>query len=49
MSSVQDFKGIYASKIGSLEADRNDIEFDDVQTGEYPQQKIFIKNNTKKD
>ena len=48
VSSVQDFKGTYVSKIGSLEADRNDIEFDDVHTGEYPQQKIFIKNNTKK-
>lgn len=48
VSKIQNFSGNYDTKIGLLSADTNNIEFDDVNIGEMPQQKIHIKNNTKK-
>ncbi|MGN1376605.1 MAG: DUF1573 domain-containing protein [Prevotella sp.] len=39
----------YKYKIGDLLTDKNDIEFDDVNKGETPIQKIRVKNNSGKD
>lgn len=43
---VVDFGGGYDFALGSIKADRNDLEFDDVNRGERPQQKIHILNTT---
>lgn len=41
-----DFTGSFAHKIDGLLVDKNDVEFDDVNRGDYPVQLIHIKNNT---
>ena len=41
---VQDYSGDYPYKIGTLLADRNTLEFNDVNNGETPQLKIHIRN-----
>lgn len=41
---VVDFGGGYDFNLGSIKADRNDLEFDDVNRGDRPQQKIHIFN-----
>lgn len=43
---VVDFGGDYDFTLGDLKADRNDLEFDDVNRGERPQEKIHIFNST---
>lgn len=46
VEEVADFSGDYPYTLGQLLADKNDIEFDDVNKGECPQQKIHIRNNS---
>lgn len=46
VEEVVDFSGDYPYTLGSLLADKNDLEFDDVNKGERPQQKIHIRNNS---
>jgi len=41
---VVDFVGNYPFKLGTLMADKNNIEFDDVNSGDRQQQKIHIRN-----
>lgn len=41
---VKDYSGDYPYKIGTLLADRNTLEFNDVNNGETPQLKIHIRN-----
>lgn len=43
---VVDYGGDYGFTLGNIKADRNDLEFDDVNRGERPQQKIHIFNST---
>ncbi len=43
---VVDFGGSYDFMLGDIKADCNNLEFDDVNRGERPQQKIHIFNNT---
>ncbi len=43
---IVDFSGAYPFKLGSLLADKTDLEYDDVNRGELPQQKIHIRNTT---
>ena len=43
---VVDFGGGYDFALGSIKADHNDLEFDDVNRGDRPQQKIHIFNST---
>lgn len=42
---LTDFTGKYDFTIGSVRTDKNDIEFDDVNKGEKPEQKIHFINN----
>lgn len=44
VEEVVDYVGNYPFKMGSLLTDKNDIEFDDVNSGDRPQQKIHIRN-----
>ena len=44
LSEVVDFSGQYPFEFGDLRADRNDIEFDDVNKGDRPVQEIYIRN-----
>lgn len=46
VSESSDFNGNFAHKVGGLLVDKNDVEFDDVNRGDYPVQLIHIKNNT---
>lgn len=46
VSETVDFQGNYNCQIGELKADKNDIEFDDVNRGDRPVQKIYILNTT---
>lgn len=43
---VVDFAGNYPFSLGGILADKNEIEFDDVNSGDRPQQKIHIRNNS---
>lgn len=43
-----DYNGNFQYKVGELMVDKNDVEFDDVNRGDYPVQLIHIKNNTGK-
>lgn len=45
---VKNYTGNYPKKIGSLLADNDVIEFDDVNKGERPVQRIHVMNNTTK-
>ena len=42
---LTDFTGLYDFTLGSVRTDKNDIEFDDVNLGEKPVQKIHIINS----
>lgn len=42
---LTDFTGLYDFTLGSVRADKNNIEFDDVNLGEKPVQKIHIINS----
>jgi len=42
---LTDFTGLYDFTLGSVRADKNNIEFDDVNLGETPVQKIHIINS----
>lgn len=44
VGEIADFKGEYAFQLGTLATDANDIEFDNVNRGDRPFQKIHIKN-----
>ena len=46
VDEVVDFSGTYPFTIGDVSAEKNDIEFDDVNRGDHPVQKVHIKNNT---
>lgn len=43
---VVGYSGAYDYRLGDISADCNDIEFDDVNSGEQPQKKIHILNTT---
>lgn len=40
------FRGEYPFQIGGLKADANDLEFDDVNRGDMPIQKIYLRNES---
>ena len=42
---LTDYTGVYDFTLGSVRADKNNIEFDDVNLGEMPSQKIHIINS----
>lgn len=46
VSDIEEFCGVYDYKLGELDVDRTSIEFDDVNRGDMPVQKIQIRNNT---
>ena len=46
VAEVVDYGGNYNFMLGSIKADCNDIEFDDVNRGDRPQKKIHIFNTT---
>ncbi|HEY9550709.1 MAG TPA: DUF1573 domain-containing protein, partial [Prevotella sp.] len=46
VDEIVDFEGDYPVMLGTLKADRNDIEFDDVNRGDRPLQKIHLYNGT---
>lgn len=46
VEEANDFTGNFAYKVGGLMVDKNDVEFDDVNRGDYPVQLIHIRNNT---
>ncbi|MBM6993709.1 MAG: DUF1573 domain-containing protein [Prevotella sp.] len=45
VGEIVDFQGEYPYQMGDLAVDANDIEFDNVNRGDHPFQKIHIKNN----
>lgn len=46
VEDASEFDGSFSHNVGGLLVDRNDVEFDDVNRGDYPVQLIHIKNNT---
>ena len=46
VEEANDFTGNFSYKVGGLMVDKNDVEFDDVNRGDYPVQFIHIRNNT---
>lgn len=46
VDEISDFTGTFEHKIDGMMVDKNDVEFDDVNRGDYPVQLIHIKNNT---
>lgn len=46
VEEANDFTGNFKHTVGGLLVDKNDVEFDDVNRGDYPVQLIHIKNNT---
>lgn len=46
VEEASSFAGNFTHKVGGLMVDKNDVEFDDVNRGDYPVQLIHIKNNT---
>lgn len=46
VEEASDFAGSFSHKVGGLLVDKNDVEFDDVNRGDYPVQLIHVKNNT---
>ena len=46
VEKANDFTGNFSYKVGGLMVDKNDVEFDDVNRGDYPVQLIHIRNNT---
>lgn len=49
VDKITDFSGIYDFTLGSLRAEKNNIEFDDVSLGEMPSQNIHIVNSGTED
>lgn len=47
VQSISDFAGKYTYTIGSFNADKNEVEFDNVNRGDRPVQKLYIRNNGK--
>jgi len=43
-AEVEDFAGDYPFEFGNLRADKNNLEFDDVNKGDKPVQQIYIRN-----
>lgn len=43
-----EYTGNFQYKVGGLMVDKNNVEFDDINRGDYPVQLIHIKNNTGK-
>ncbi len=48
VEKIIDFSGEYPYKLGDVLVDKNEIEFDDVNSGDMPMQKIHIMNNSTK-
>jgi hypothetical protein len=46
VDEIVDFSGDYPFTVGSVRTDKNDIEFDDVNRGERPFQKIHLMNSS---
>ena len=46
LTEVKDYSGIYPFSMGSLLADKNVLEYDDVNRGDHPEQIINILNNS---
>lgn len=46
MADVDEFNNVFDYKVGELEVDRASVEFDDVNVGDRPVQKIHIRNST---
>ncbi len=46
MADLQDFSGSYPHNYNGLLADKNELEFDDVNKGDMPVQEIHIMNNS---
>lgn len=46
VDKIRDFKGEYPFTIGSIIADKNDLEFDNVNRGELPVGQIHLYNNS---
>lgn len=46
VEEMVDYAGTYPVKLGTISADLNDLEFDDVNWGDQPQKKIHILNNS---
>ena len=46
VDELNDFGGSFDHTVGGLMVDRNNVEFDDVNRGDYPVQLIHIRNNT---
>ena len=46
VEEANDFTGNFSYKVGGLMVDKNDVEFDDVNRGDYPVELIHIRNNT---
>ena len=46
VSEIKDFVGEYPYRLGDLQVDRDNIEFDDVNQGDRPLAKIHVKNET---
>ncbi len=45
LAEVADYTGSYPYEYGSLRADRNELQFDDVNKGDTPELKIYIHNS----
>ena len=48
VDKIVDFSGEYPFVLGNVKTDKNNIEFDDVNSGDVPEQKIHIMNNSPK-
>ncbi|WP_315403966.1 DUF1573 domain-containing protein [Hoylesella saccharolytica] len=48
VEEVSDYSGNYPFKLGDIQAEKNNIEFDDVNRGDRPSQKIHIMNTSSK-
>lgn len=46
LSEIKDYSGVYPYAMGELLADKNVLEFDDVNKGDHPEQEIHILNNS---
>lgn len=46
LSELKDYSGTFPYTMGDLLADKNVLEFDDVNKGDHPEQEIHILNNT---
>lgn len=46
VTEIKDFSGTYPHAIGQIRADRNEVEFDDVSSGQHPTTTLHILNAT---